>query len=241
MLVFTLGASCEKKRRQLLPARFGAIEERLHRACLDAALDAGRDAGCRLEVSAPDRLDLPAEVHQRTQRGRGFAARFRDALGAAFAASDGPVVVVGSDVPGLEAVHVRRTLELLRRDPAAVVVGPSPDGGFYLLASAEPLDGVLAAVRWCSSDTLESLRRALARAGRDVVMLAPLVDLDRRRDLERWLAQRPVAASRVWRALLAALTALLAALRRGRWRAAAAPPRPSAVRVPPLRAPPSPA
>lgn len=240
LLVFTLGATCESRRRHLLPAEYGAIEERLHRACLDAALAAGRAAGCRVEVSAPERLDVPPGVRQRTQQGCGFAARFGDAVRGAFAASDGAVVVVGSDVPGLEAAHIRRALELLDGDPGRVVVGPSPDGGFYLLASAEPLDGVFASVHWCCGETLESLRRALAQAGRDVTLLPPLVDLDRRRDLERWLAGRPAAGSRAWRVLLAALTALLAALRGGQWRTAAAlPPRTNAVRVPPLRAPPA--
>lgn len=235
LLVFTLGAQCESRRRQLLPARWGAVEERLHRACLGAALDAGRAAGCRLEVAAPRRLDLPGDVRQRTQTGRGFGARLRASVRAAFAAGAGPVVLVGSDVPALSASHVERTLELLAGDPRRVVVGPSPDGGFYLLASAEPLDDALAEVRWCCRLTLRSLRRALARRGRAVVVLEPLADLDRPSDLERWLASAGASRS----ALVTLLRRLLAALRRARWAAYTAPPPcRSATRLPPLRAPP---
>ena len=187
----------------------------------------------------PQPLELPGDVSQRPQVGRGFASRLRAAVDGAFASSRGPVVLVGSDVPGLAASHVERTLELLEESPGRVVVGPSPDGGFYLLASAEPLDEVLAAVRWCCRETLASLRHALGRAGREVVLLAPLADLDRRSDLERWLAAGPVALSRSWRVLLTTLRRLLTALRRGHFQLPSpVPPRRAAVCPPPLRAPP---
>lgn len=257
LLVFTLGAPCESRRRHLLPAGQGAVEERLHRACLDLALSAGRDAGCRLEVCSPEPLDLPADVDRRAQSGRGFGARLGEAVRDAFGAGGGPVVLVGSDVPGLAASHVRRTLELLEEDPDRVVVGPSPDGGFYLLASAEPLDEVFSAVHWCCRETLQSLRHALALGGRDVVLLPPLVDLDRSSDLELWLAGRPAAlssfrtssfrTSSFWTSsfggvLLNLLRRILADLRHAHWGTPKPiPPRLSSLRLPPLRAPPVPA
>jgi len=188
LLVFTLGESHESRRRRLLPASWSALEQRLHRACLETALDAGRAAGCRLQVSSPVDCGLPTDVAHRPQQGRSFGTRLRHALGEAFAATQGPVALVGSDVPGLSAGHLRRSFELLEKNPEQVVIGPSPDGGFYLLASAKPLDEALAEVRWCCRDTLHSLRRALERRGRPVVLLPVLGDLDHRIDLEQWLA-----------------------------------------------------
>jgi len=75
------------------------------------------------------------------------------------------------------------------------VVGPSLDGGFYLLASSAPLDDVLRSVRWCGGDARRSLLAALERTGRRVVLLAPLADLDTPADLERWVASGPVPAA----------------------------------------------
>lgn len=236
LLVFTLGEDRESRRRRLLPAAHLALERRLHRACLEAALDAGRRIGLDLEVSSPIEIELPADARHERQRGHGFGARVRHALDGAFARGDGPVVLVGSDTPGLDARHLRRALSALEGDPDRVVLGPAPDGGFYLLAAARPLDEALAAVRWRCRDTLASLKRALGRLGRHVVLLPALRDLDSRSDLERWLAGagRALGAVReTWRQLVAWLLAILADLRSaapgraesiGRWAPAQAQP-----------------
>lgn len=210
LLVFTLGEECESRRRHLLPATHRPLERRLHRACLDA----GRSAGLRLEVSSPVDFRLPGDVRRRRQRGADFGTRLRGALSEAFAEGSGPVVVVGSDVPGLGPEHLRRALSALDEDPERVVIGPSPDGGCYLLAAARPLGGALAGVRWCCRETLASLRWALCREGRSVVLLPPLADLDRRADLERWLATARRRTADAWHRRLARLARLLADLRR---------------------------
>lgn len=238
LLVFTLGPVRESRRRQLLPPRWGDVEQRLHQACLDEALVAGREAGCRLRVSSPDSLELPADVERAPQSGLGFGDRLRTAMTTALE-EGGPVVLVGSDVPGMSAGHVSRTLELLQEDPDRVVLGPSPDGGFYLLAAARSLDEALRQVAWCCQGTLASLRRALQRAGRPVVLLAPLADLDRRADLERWLAVAGRAPSIVWHALRRLLGQLLAVLRRPGDGVGLLVPRRSRFCRPPLRAPPA--
>lgn len=240
LLVFTLGDERESRRRQLLPAAHGVLERRLHRACLEAALDAGRDAGCRLAVSSPAEIEVPADVRRHRQRGRSFGRRLRNAFADTLTRGGGPVVLVGTDVPGLEPEHVRRALTVLDEDPERVVLGPSPDGGFYLLAAARPIDEALAAARWCCRRTLRSLTRALRRQGRRVVLLPARVDLDRRADLERWLASssRWSRLAAVWRRLIERLVEILAEIRRSAIFAPELCLRPLAARIPPLRGPP---
>ena len=206
LLVFTLGERRECQRRRLLPTRWQTLEQRLHRACLEAALEAGRRAGCRLRVSSPIDCDLPSDVLHRPQDGQNFGARLRRALDETFRASEGPVVLVGSDVPGISEAPIRQALADLAEDPDRVVLGPSPDGGFYLLATRRPLDEALAAVRWCCGDTLESLIQALEQQGRTVTLLPALDDLDHRADLERWLAEAiSEPPNEDWKALRALL------------------------------------
>lgn len=220
LLVFTLGAGGDCARRPLLPARLRDAEVGLRRSWLEAALAAGLGAGCRVLVSSPQRLSSRPEsdVAHLPQRGTGFGDRLADALDRAFAAAGGePVVVVGSDAPGLTADHVRQALDRLRDDPERVVAGPSPDGGFYLLAAARPIPGLATGVRWCRGEALASLRRTLAAAGRRLIEIAPLADLDRPADLDRWLARggRPgTAAPADWRRVIALIRQLLALLRR---------------------------
>ncbi len=191
LLVFTLGAEAEGRRRQLLPRRFGDRERSLYRLCLDEALAAGRAAGCRLAVSSPAPLALPAGARAVPQRGRGFGERFAAAFDQALGAD--PLVAVGTDTPGLLPAHVARALELLGDGPEAarrVVVGPSPDGGLYLLAARRPLGDLLRRVTWCRKTTLASLLATLRAAGFAVELMEPLADLDHRADLERWIARR---------------------------------------------------
>lgn len=218
LLVFTLGATAESARRPLLPRAHRDAERALRASCLDAALAAGRGAGCRLVVAAPETAAIGAlladDVERAGQTGRGFGERLERACAAAFEGGGGPLLVVGTDVPGLAEGHLRRALEAVVGDPEAVVVGPSPDGGFYLLASARPIPGLAGLTRWCRPETLALLRRALVAAGRRVILLEPLADLDRRRDLERWLAAAGRRAAVRWRGLLRRLHRLLAALRR---------------------------
>lgn len=238
LLVFTLGAEAEARRKRLLPAQLGESETGLYRACLDAALRAGRVSGCRLEVSCAGVLDLPADIISTLQRGLGFGDRFARAFDAAHARAGarGPVIAVGTDTPGLSADHLAQARDALaptagEDDPhrdGRVVIGPSPDGGFYLLASDRPLGHLLRRVRWCRSTTLEELRRQLTAAGLEVILLEPLADLDHRADLERWLAPRRRYADGVvaplTRRWAVVIVRLLAALRR--------PPSPQTVRRP---------
>lgn len=210
LLVFTLGAARESARHALLPEALKDLELGVRRGCLEAALMAGRESGCRLEVCSPSPLALPADALNVPQPGSGFGSRLEQAMLGAFERGDGPLLIVGTDVPGLASRHLDRALALLADDPDRVVLGPSPDGGFYLLASSRPIPGLAAAARWCRRDTLRSLLASLRALGRPVILLDPLEDLDQPADLERWLAR----ADERWRALVGLLQEALCDLRR---------------------------
>ena len=72
-------------------------------------------------------------------------------------------------------------------------------------------------MRWQCRQTLRSLKQALARQGRQVELLPPLSDLDRRSDLEHWLASRAgfhrARPGGLWRVLIERLAEILAGLR----------------------------
>ena len=135
----------------------------------------------------------------------------------AYALGGGPVLVVGTDTPGLEARHLRTAIDRLEAEPDSVVVGPASDGGIYLLASHRPLDGILAGVPWRRRDTIDSLLAALAAAGLRVCLLEPLADLDRPQDLARWASGRAVGfagIARDWLPIVELVRRALLALRR---------------------------
>jgi uncharacterized protein len=99
---------------------------------------------------------------------------------AAYAAR-GPVVIIGSDAPSVPRAHLHQALDaLIDHD---VVVGPSEDGGYYLIGARLPVPELFADVRW---STPEVLPTTLARlAGRSHALLPSWYDVDSVEDLER--------------------------------------------------------
>lgn len=94
----------------------------------------------------------------------------------------GPVLIVGSDVPGITPAHVARAFAALRGHDA--VIGPAPDGGYWLIGfrRQRPLPGRLfEGVRWSGphalADTLATMR------GLRVARTDTLADVDTARDL----------------------------------------------------------
>ena len=100
----------------------------------------------------------------------------------------GRVVVIGTDAPAVGAGTVARALAAL--DAADVVLGPSRDGGYYLMALREPCPALFTGIAWSTRTVLaESMARARARALR-VTLLEVETDVDTVADLTDEVAER---------------------------------------------------
>ncbi len=236
LVVFTLGPGREQARRGWLGARGAAIERAVHEQGLAAVLEAGRANGCRLVMAAPRSASRVADATFVTQAGDSFRERLVAAVATVEAEGSAPLVVVGTDTPGIGRQTVAAALQRVTTRPDSVVVGPSTDGGIYLLAAARPVAALLDRVRWRSTATLRSLVETLETAGLRVHLLEPLRDLDSRNDLEWWSARARLLTG-AWRRLLARVGVTLASL--ARWAGAPRRLRPAeAVAAPAGRAPP---
>jgi len=191
LLIFTLGPGSEQARRQWFDSENAAVERDFNACCLQAVVAAGREAGFSLRVSSPGAQPLVDDASLDRQSERSFRRRLTGAIDRAMDESAGPLVVVGTDTPGLTSKHLLAAQAALVSNPEDIVVGPAADGGIYLLAAARPISDLLTGVRWRSARTLASLLEILEAAGRTVRLLPVLADLDSRADLERWLALGP--------------------------------------------------
>jgi hypothetical protein len=135
---------------------------------------------------------LPREVQAPGDLGRRMQA-IMEGQGA------GPVIIIGTDIPGAGARHVAEAFRLLAGHDA--VLGPALDGGFWLigLRRVPRVPAPFAGVRWSSPHALADVLANLA--GRRIAYAATLSDVDDRASYQRfgWLAGRrilPVAAPR---------------------------------------------
>jgi rSAM/selenodomain-associated transferase 1 len=97
----------------------------------------------------------------------------------------GPVVIIGSDAPTLPRAHLHQALDALMEHD--VVIGPSHDGGYYLVGARLPVPELFTDVRWSTpavlATTLERLR------DRSHALLPSWYDVDAVEDLERLRAE----------------------------------------------------
>ena len=92
----------------------------------------------------------------------------------AFARGAERVVLVGSDSPSLPAAYIDEGLVLLR--DKEVVLGPSTDGGYYLVGQKKGASRIFENVAWSTGMVLE---QTLARLGTQTLgLLPPWYDVD---------------------------------------------------------------
>ena len=100
------------------------------------------------------------------------------------AVAAGVKVVVGSDVPALDAAYVEEALARLAR--ADAVIGPVEDGGYCLIGMNQPHPELFRSIEWSTDSVLEQTLERAAAAGLDVALLDTLWDVDDYADYVRW-------------------------------------------------------
>lgn len=105
-----------------------------------------------------------------------FARHFHDGA----ARRGGGVVIVGSDCPGVDRRVVSEGFTALTR--CDLVMGPTLDGGYYLLGLREPAPELFHQVRWGTGAVAAQTRARAATLGLRVQLLRPLRDVDTAQD-----------------------------------------------------------
>ena len=114
----------------------------------------------------PDGFDVIA------QRGAGLDER----LAAAFADVGGPALIIAMDTPQVTSAMLDDALGAL--DGADAVLGPSTDGGYWVIGLDDPFQDVVRGVPMSRSDTFDEQRRRICHAGLSMALVRELVDVD---------------------------------------------------------------
>ena len=141
--------------------------------------------------------DLSHKVFQLYQLERGWQTRvqvqadlgerMREALLEGIK-SAGSAAVLGTDIPSLDAGILQQAFQALQAGQS--VVGPSQDGGFYLLGLCDMPVELFEGIQWGGVDVYARLMRNSRKLGLDLQPLPTLSDCDYFEDLR--LAARTV-------------------------------------------------
>lgn len=119
------------------------------------------------------------------QRGHDLGARLAGAFAAVFADGAPVAVAIGGDTPTLPAAFIRRAVARLVDGGCDLVLGPSLDGGYYLIGLRGPHPELFDGVPWSTPAVFAETVRRARRAGLRVASLPPWPDVDTPADLAR--------------------------------------------------------
>jgi rSAM/selenodomain-associated transferase 1 len=111
---------------------------------------------------------------------------------AALASGFNKVVLVGSDTPTLPPQRVSEAFAAL--DDKSVVLGPTEDGGYYLIGLSRPAPEVFQVISWSTSQVYAQTVSQLRKRGIDFCRLPEWYDVDDKADLDRLVTDLKAAS-----------------------------------------------
>ena len=112
------------------------------------------------------------------QRGDGFGERLLAAARDILAIGYGAVCLIDSDSPTVPAAAFQQAVEALAQPGDRIVLGPSNDGGYYLIGMKQPHSEPFERITWSTGTVLEETIQRCREANLEVVMLPLWYDVD---------------------------------------------------------------
>ncbi len=179
-----------RAKTRLIPALGRTGAAKLHAALTRHALT--QAVGSSLPVALSCAGDLAHPFFAECTRDFGVALRpqAQGDLGARmleiFMQAEGPVLLMGSDCPAIDAALLRACAATLLRAPAVFL--PTADGGYGLVGLVRPVAEIFCDMPWGADTVMQMTRQRLSRLGVAWNEPAPIWDVDTPQDLARLAA-----------------------------------------------------
>src|SRR5262249_24606901 len=128
---------------------------------------------------------LPADFSLLPQRGDKFGERLYFAVKDLFKCGFDSVCLIDSDSPTVPAANFAEAVELLRTSEDRVVLGPSDDGGYYLIGVKKPRRDLFEQIDWSTERVLNQTIQRATEIGLKVEFLPTGYDVDDDASLRR--------------------------------------------------------
>ena len=113
--------------------------------------------------------------------GERMSASFNEVFNEGFSRA----VIIGTDVPDFRSDMIISTSSKLNNSD--FVIGPSSDGGYYLLGMNKPFPELFKEIEWSTSLVLQTTVDIIKSSNLKIELLERLVDIDTEKDLRNWM------------------------------------------------------
>ena len=128
---------------------------------------------------------LPPGLLWVEQRGADLGERLERVVRHASRSGFGPLVITGTDSPTMPASFIATACEALARGEADVTLGPTADGGYYLVGVGADCRNLFRGVAWSTPLAYRQTAGNASRLGLRLLNLPQWYDVDTPRDLSR--------------------------------------------------------
>ncbi|MEE8190392.1 MAG: TIGR04282 family arsenosugar biosynthesis glycosyltransferase, partial [Candidatus Scalindua sediminis] len=116
------------------------------------------------------------------QKGKNLGERMKNAFKQSFAEGAKRVVIIGTDSPTLPVPYIQKAFDILKKIP--IVIGPTFDGGYYLVGLSGLNDDIFDGIEWGTSRVFDQTLTRIKSLDTQVYVLPPWYDVDTSGDLE---------------------------------------------------------
>lgn len=116
------------------------------------------------------------------QKGNNLGERMKNAFMYSFEKSSERTVIIGTDSPTLPLSYIQKAFDALKE--VSVTIGPTFDGGYYLIGLSEQNDTIFDGVDWSTSNVFSQTLARIQAVKKQLCVLPPWYDVDTSDNLE---------------------------------------------------------
>lgn len=118
------------------------------------------------------------------QQGYDLGERMLNAFNTIINAGYRNIILVGTDSPGITAELMNDALDLLKKYKC--VIGPSDDGGYYLIGFHSTVYDLFHGMEWSTDSVFSKTIERLKGENLSYFVMEEMIDIDTKEDLKKW-------------------------------------------------------